>query len=209
MNRLAVSRFDWRPSCNSKPTPYCLLAEHPEPYRLLSWGGGDTSVPGQAYLLAAASSRHLDLFSLDRFFTQEAQGYTHACRRLAAAAAAVAAGATTAAAHATSCPPSPPSPLNAPSCWPQAVPPADPGPCHPDRAIPGQTGGNPPSSLTVPVPSRSWDLLARIPLHHPLLAMDWTLREGGLMLSDGDRNVTMLAVRTAPPAVCDAGPRQL
>ncbi|KAF5837390.1 hypothetical protein DUNSADRAFT_4438 [Dunaliella salina] len=163
-----------------------------EPFHLLSWGGGDTSGPGQACLLAAATQRTLCIFSLERFFAYEASCYTQACRRSSAAAVV------------DSVPPSPGSPDNAP-----ARSPAPTSESAATAACADHTTGSSSceqSHLLVPPPSSSWDLVACIPLSHPLLAMSWTQEGGGLMLSDTDRNVTMLTVqveasqdRSTPP----------
>uniref|UniRef100_A0A7S3QTG6 Uncharacterized protein n=1 Tax=Dunaliella tertiolecta TaxID=3047 RepID=A0A7S3QTG6_DUNTE len=150
-----------------------------EPFHLLSWGGGDTAVPGQACLLAAASQRNVCIFSLERFFAHEASSYTQACKSLSAAAAA-----------ADSVPPSPGSPN---SVLAHTSVPAS-GNAMAGACADRSTSCDAPH-LLVPPPSSSWDLVARIPLSYPLLAMSWTQEGGGLMLSDTDRNVTMLTVR--------------
>lgn len=50
------------------------------------------------------------------------------------------------------------------------------------------------SQPSLPLPSSSWQLVASYRLSAPLLAMDWTLRADGLLLSDAAHSVTMLEI---------------
>lgn len=61
------------------PCSPVAAAAGPEPLQLLAWGGGP------ACLLAAASPRHLHIYSLRAFFSQEAEAAAHALAQLAAA----------------------------------------------------------------------------------------------------------------------------
>jgi len=172
-----------------------------EPYQLLSWGNEETC------LLAAASQNRLHLFSLHRFFAHKASTYSHACASLASAARSHAAAyarhhtlhhSTTV--HATSNAENEAltaHPL-APTLAPTTANVADHVP--PTHVLPTQSPQHCPS--TMPPPSASgWDLVATLPLQQPLLALSWTLQGGGLLLSDTDRNVTMLSVRVEPGLV--------
>lgn len=169
-----------------------------EPYQLLSWSNEE------ACLLAAASQNRLHLFSLHRFFALKASAYSHACASLASAARSHAAAharhhtlhhSTTV--HATSN-----TENEALTAHPLALATANVA-----DHVPPTHGQSPQSSpCTMPPPSASgWDLVATLPLQQPLLALSWTLQGGGLLLSDTDRNVTMLRVRLEPGLVRLAG----
>lgn len=131
----------------------------------LAWGGGP------AFLLSVATSQRVYFFSLRRFMLQEAAAFIKATSAASAGAHAALTG---------SVGPTPP-------------------PSHPSAHTATQT--RPPRPMvysaydsTLPLPSSTWNLVAEYKLPARLLAMDWTHKADGLLLSDESHSVTMVGV---------------
>lgn len=176
---------DWGPTPSCLPGQFVpvLLIDHlsrgliseDDGVEWLAWGGGP------AYLLAAATSRHIHFFSLRHFFTREAAGFIAAGR---AASAAAHAPVLSLLAH---------TGIGYGSI--SHNPAAESLASQPHALHPSTTYTTAGVAAGLPLPSSTWAVAASYRLGARLLAMDWTQRGDGVLLSDAAHAVTMLEVQ--------------